>query len=39
MKMVSILVEPLAEKDIWMTKVKRPIENFIIKKYLKKING
>lgn len=39
MKMVSILVEPLAEKDIWMTKVKRPIENLIIKKYLKKING
>lgn len=39
MKMISILVEPLAEKDIWMTKVKRPIENFIIKKYLKKING
>ncbi len=39
MNMVSILVEPLAEKDIWMTKIKRPIENLIIKKYLKKING
>lgn len=39
MKMVSILVEPLAEKDIWMTRLKRPIENFVIKKYLKKING
>lgn len=39
MKMVSILVEPLAEKDIWMTKLKRPIENLIIKKYLRKING
>lgn len=39
MKMYSILVEPLAEKDIWMTKFKRPIENLIIKKYLKKING
>ena len=34
MKMYSILVEPLAEKDIWMTKFKRPIENLIIKKYL-----
>lgn len=39
MKIRSILVEPLAEKDIWMTKIKRPIENLIIKKYLKKING
>lgn len=39
MKMVSILVEPLAEKDIWMTKIKRPIENLIIKKYLKKQTG
>lgn len=38
MKMVSILVEPLDEKDIWMTKFKRPIENFIIKKYLNKTN-
>lgn len=39
MKMISILVEPLAEKDIWMTKLKRPIENLIIKKYLKKQMG
>lgn len=36
MKMISILVEPLDEKDIWMTKIKRPIENFVIKKYLEK---
>ena len=37
-KMFTILIEPIAEKDIWLTKVKRPIEIFIKKKYLKKIN-
>lgn len=37
-KMKSILVEPIEEKDILITKIKRPIENFIIKKYLKNIN-
>lgn len=36
MKMHSILVEPIAEKDIWITRFKRPIEQKIIKKYLKK---
>ena len=36
MKMFSILVKPLGEKDIWMTKVKRPLEGWVIKKYLKK---
>lgn len=35
-KMFSILVKPINEKDIWITKIKRPIENKIIKKYLKK---
>ena len=35
MKMYSILVEPIEEKDIWITKLKRPIENYIKKKYLK----
>ena len=35
MKMFSILVEPIEEKDIWVTQVKRPIENYIKKKYLK----
>jgi len=35
MKMHSILVEPIEEKDIWVTKLKRPIENYIKKKYLK----
>ena len=36
-KMFSILVKPIKEKDIIITKVKRPIENLIIKKYLNKI--
>ena len=34
-KMFSILVKPINEKDIWITKFKRPIENKIIQKYLK----
>lgn len=36
-KMFSILVKPIKEKDIFITKIKRPIENFIIKSYLKKV--
>ena len=36
-KMFSILVKPIAEKDIFITKIKRPIENKIINSYLKKI--
>lgn len=36
-KMFSILVKPIKEKDIFITKLKRPIENFIIKSYLKKV--
>ena len=36
-KMFSILVKPIAEKDIFVTKIKRPIENKIIEGYLKKI--
>ncbi len=35
MKMYSILTEPLDKKDILITKIKRPIEELIIKKYLK----
>ena len=35
MKMHSILVEPIKEKDIWVTKLKRPIENYIKREYLK----
>lgn len=32
-KMFSILVEPIAEKDIWITMLKRPIEKAIKNKY------
>ncbi len=34
--MFSILVKPIAQKDIWITKLKRPIEQRIIRKYQKK---
>lgn len=37
--MYSILTEPLDEKDIFVTRLKRPIEDFIIKRYLKKSGG
>ena len=37
-KMFSILVKPIKEKDIFVTKLNRPLEKFIIKKYLKKAN-
>lgn len=35
-KMFSILVKPIDKKDIWITVIKRPIENYIIKKYKEK---
>lgn len=35
MNMHSILVEPIEEKDIFVTLLKRPIENYIKKQYLK----
>lgn len=35
-KMFSILVNPLAKKDIWITKWKRPLEEWIVKSYVKK---
>ena len=38
-KMFTILVEPIAEKDIWITKVKRPIENAIKNKYKETIKN
>lgn len=38
-KMFTILVEPIAEKDIWITRLKRPIENAIKKQYLKTMNN
>ena len=36
MKMFSILTKPLEEKDIWITKVKRPFDAYIINKYLER---
>lgn len=35
--MYTILVNPISEKDYWYTAWKRPIENAIKKKYVKKI--
>ncbi len=35
-KMFPILVEPINKKDIIITRIKRPIENMIIKKFLQK---
>ena len=35
--MFSILVKPIKEKDMLITRIKRPIENKIIENYLKKI--
>ena len=32
-KMFTILVEPIAQKDIWVTMLKRPLENAIKNKY------
>ena len=34
MKMYSILVEPIQEKDIFITLIKRPFENYIKQKFL-----
>ena len=34
--MFSILTKPLAKKEIWHTKIKRPFEKIVINKYLKK---
>ena len=35
-KMFSILVNPISQKDMWMTKIKRPLEEKIIQAYVKK---
>ena len=37
MNMFSILVEPIKEKDILITLIKRPIENYIKKKYIENV--
>ena len=34
-KMFPILVKPVDEKDIFITKIKRPLERLIINQYLK----
>ena len=39
MKMFTILTKPLDKKDIFITRVKRPLENLIIKSYLKKVGN
>lgn len=33
--MFSILTKPIDKKDILMTRIKRPIEELIIRRYLK----
>ena len=38
-KMFTILVEPIAEKDIWITLLKRPLENAIKNRYKKTKEG
>lgn len=35
-KMFAILVKPIDKRDILMTRLKRPLENFVIKRFLKK---
>lgn len=35
-RMVSILVKPVDDRDLWHTKIKRPLENMIIKRFMKK---
>lgn len=35
--MFTILTKPLGKKDIFITRVKRPLENLIIKRYLQKV--
>ena len=37
-KMFTILTKPIDERDIWITRLKRPFEKIVIKKYLKKEN-
>ena len=37
--MCSILVDPIKEKDIFVTRIKRPIENYIKRKYHKTKKG
>ena len=36
LNMLTILVEQIAIKDIWITKIKRPIEKYVLKCYKQK---
>lgn len=35
-KMFAILVKPIDKRDLLMTRIKRPLENLVIKSYLKR---
>ena len=37
-KMFTILTKPIDTRDIWLTRLKRPLEQIIIKTYLRKEN-
>ena len=37
--MFSILTKPIDKRDIFVTKIKRPLEELIIKRYLQKKQG
>ena len=37
-KIYTILVEPISSRELFITSVKRGVENFIIKKYQKRIS-
>lgn len=37
--MYPILTKPIDKKDILMTRIKRPIEELIIKRYVKRNGG
>lgn len=38
-KIFSILVKPIGEKDLLVTRIKRPLENFVIKRYKKSLKS
>lgn len=35
--MTSILVKPVDDRDLWHTKIKRPLENMLIRRFMKKM--
>lgn len=38
-KMYAILTKPIDKRDILMTRIKRPLENYLIRRYLKRNGG